>query len=350
MFLITRSVATRQDAIDTHVAATWYQDGLRRFAAGDVNGAIDSFRKATGIDRENRAYVLALADALAAGNHTMEAQQALMRLRESDPTNAEVNLHLARLAAKTGDVNNAVLYYHSSLDGMWAGPEATERRRNVRLELIHLLIDHHDENRALSELLILDSELPDDSNAHVQAAKLFLKVDDARHALDDFDEAVRLDPHNADALAGAGEAAFQLGDYRKARHYLDEAVAQGERSAQTLHLLSLVRMVTSYDPLGPGLSPKERQQRLLSGLDESTQRLDACQSRGESANLDALKAEAGAMRSQIDSTTMFHDPGLITAGLGLIYRIQDAVNSRCGEAEGANEALLLIGRKHGDTQ
>jgi len=206
LFLITKMVAARQAAIDSRVAAYWYADGERQLSAGKANGAIDSLRKATGIDRENPTYMLALADALAQGNHTIEAQQALQRLREMEPTNAEVNLRLARLAAKRGDIADAVRYYHGSLDGMWSGPGVAQRRRDVRMELIHFLIAQHDETRALSELLVLDSELPDNADAHVQTAKLFLEEGDARHALDDFDEALRLDPRNGEARAGKDQA------------------------------------------------------------------------------------------------------------------------------------------------
>lgn len=206
LFLITKAVAARQDAIDSHVAAYWYADGERKLSAGQADGAIDSLRKATGIDRENPLYMLALADALAQGNHTIEAQQALQRLREMQPTNADVNLRLARLAAKRGDIAEAVRFYHESLDGMWGGPGVARRRQDVRTELIHFLIERHDETRALSELLVLDSELPNNADARVQAAKLFLEEGDARHALDDFDEALRLDPSNGEARAGKDQA------------------------------------------------------------------------------------------------------------------------------------------------
>jgi len=350
LFLLTKSVAAREEAIESRVAATWYQDGLRKFHAGALDDAIESFRKSIAFDRENPTYVLALADSLVAGNHNTEAKQALLRLRELDPTNAEVNLHLARLAVKTGNVQDAVLYYHSALDGMWTGADVAERRKSVRTELILFLIDRHDENRALSELLVLDSELPDSADPHIKAAKLFLKANDTKHALNDFAEAIRLDAHNAEALAGAGEAEFRLGDYRKAHHYLEEAVAQGETSAETAQMLSLAGMVTSYDPLTLGLTAKERQRRLSAGLVQATRRLDECRSKVSTPDLEALKGDAEGMRSEISSRTGFHDPGLLSSGLGLIYRIEDAVNARCGPAVGADKALLLISRKHGDTQ
>ena len=62
-----------------------------------------------------------LADALGEGGHNAEAIQALSRLREADPEDAEINLHLARLAGKDGDVDSAVHYYENALYGRWTG-------------------------------------------------------------------------------------------------------------------------------------------------------------------------------------------------------------------------------------
>lgn len=250
VFVLTKTVAAREGQIESRVAGIWYQDGERQIKAGQVDDAIDSFRKATGIDRENPRYVLALADALALGDHNIEAEQALQRLRDTDPTNAEINLRLARLAAKRGQIPEAVLYYHTSLDGMWKGPDIATKRRDVRLELIRFLIAGHDHDRALSELLVLDSELPEKADAHVQAAKLYLLEGDEQRALNDFKEAVRLDPLNDQALSGAGETEFQLGDRRKARQYLEQAVARGDASPQTRDLLQQTEQQGRADKQG----------------------------------------------------------------------------------------------------
>ena len=250
VFVLTKTVAAREGQIESRVARIWYQDGERQIKAGQVDDAIDSFRKATGIDRENPRYVLALADALALGDHNIEAEQALQRLRDTDPTNAEINLRLARLAAKRGQIPEAVLYYHTSLDGMWKGPDIATKRRDVRLELIRFLIAGHDHDRALSELLVLDSELPEKADAHVQAAKLYLLEGDEQRALNDFKEAVRLDPLNDQALSGAGETEFQLGDRRKARQYLEQAVARGDASPQTRDLLQQTEQQGRADKQG----------------------------------------------------------------------------------------------------
>lgn len=348
LFFITRAVAAQEKKLDTRVAAIWYKEGQRQLSSGAVESAVESFRNATANDRENRTYMLALADALVASNHYAEAQQALFRLRESNPDDAEVNLRLARLAAKSGNVQEAVRYYHDALDGLFTGSKVDERRRQIRLELIRFLLDHHEQNRAASELLVLDADLPETSDWHTRAAKLYLEAGDAHHALNDFVQALRLDRHNSEALAGAGEAAIQLGDYDEARRYLESAAAEDPTSPRVLHLLSIVRRVSSDDPLASHLTVRERQQRLLRDFSHSLQRIDQCQSSGD-PELEGLKAQAVTMRPKLSSSDLLDDPELVRSGLRLIFQIEVAT-SKCGEATAVDEALLLIGRRHGDVQ
>ena len=76
-------------------------DKARNTSALDrLRKQFSTFRNATVDARDNREYALALANALAAGRHNAEAQQLLLRLRESDPENAEINIYLARLTSQ----------------------------------------------------------------------------------------------------------------------------------------------------------------------------------------------------------------------------------------------------------
>ncbi|MCL2661013.1 MAG: hypothetical protein FWD64_10935 [Acidobacteriaceae bacterium] len=158
MFALTKLVAARVEAIDSRVAGFWYQDGLRKSHAGAGAGSIESFRKSVAIESDNPTYVLAFTDALAAGGHQDEAKQELLRLLAANPADPQVNLHLARLAAAAGQVQDAVHYYHSALDGLPAGEAGVEQRRDVRQELIYFLIGRHDESRARAELLTQDGD------------------------------------------------------------------------------------------------------------------------------------------------------------------------------------------------
>ncbi len=191
LFLATKMMANSERKLEQRVAAVWFARGSRQLSSGNVESAIDSFQRAIAGDRDNRKFTLALANALSTGKHSMEAREALLRLRESDPEDAEINLSLAKLEADSGNISDALHFYQNALYGRWTGDRVDERRQEVRLELIHLLLDHHDRNRALSELLILGSETPHNAEADAEIGKLFLRADDAQHALIYYESSLR---------------------------------------------------------------------------------------------------------------------------------------------------------------
>jgi tetratricopeptide (TPR) repeat protein len=346
-------MAAKEQQMNARIAAIRYRDGQRQFSLGQIDQAIDSFRKATINALRNRTYALALANALAAGNHDAEAQQTLLRLREVDPEDAEINSQLARLAAKRGEVDDAVNYYRNALYGRWAGTQVDERKLQLRIELIRFLLVHRQRNIALSELLILEAELPRSAVAHVEAARLFLQAGDAQHALKNYDAVIELDKDNVGALTEAGETVFRLGDYPGAERYLRPALKLNPKIENTRRLLSVTEMVLSGDPLAPHLTMQEERERLLRGLKQATQRLQGYLSQTsdsrEVSQLNALREQALAMESELHST---HPPDSeqTKAGVELIYVIEKATSAAGREPNGLDQALLLIGQKHSGTQ
>lgn len=352
LFLFTRAMAAKEREMDARVAAAWFAKGEEQVRTGDMSSAIDSFRKATSRDHDNRTYVLALANALAAAGHTEDARQALLRLRESSPENAEINLNLARLAAKRGDVADALRYYHNALYGLWTGNEADQDVQKVRVELIHFLLDHQEHSRALSEVLILAAEIPEgDAASQSEAGQLFIDAGDAQHALKHFVSAIASDGDNAAALAGAGEASFQLGDYIAASRYLESALERGHSSGSSLELLNKTKMILSNDPLAAHLTREERNRRILANFDQARQRFQSCLSRqvGENSahsGLDPLQADVLAMQSKLQLRNLRRDPELLREVVELISKIEETANASCGKPTGLDEALLLLGRKY----
>ena len=271
VFVFTRKMAAKEQQLDARIAAIWYQEGERQLSSGQIEKAIESFRKATTDALGDRTYTLALANALAAGNHDAEAEQTLLRLRESDPEDAEINLQLARLAAKRGEVDDAVHYYQNALYGRWAGSQVDERILQLRLELIRFLLAHQQRNIALSELLILETDLPQSADAHVQAARLFLQAGDAQHALKNYAEAIELDKNNVDALTEAGEAAFRLGDYQQADRVSESRSGVKSRGPEDAPAACRSPKWSYRTIRWSRISPsEERQERLLRGLRASS--------------------------------------------------------------------------------
>jgi tetratricopeptide (TPR) repeat protein len=349
VFVFTRHMAAKDARLEARIAAVWYERGVEAIRSGDTAKAVESFRKATAQIGDSQKYMLALANALAAENNDAEAQQLLLRLREPDPENVEINLHLARLAAKRGAVQEAVHYYRNALYGRWADDESVERR-NMRLEFVRFLVDHRRRELASAELLVLQGQTPNSAAAHVEVAKLFRAVGDELNALKEYQEALQLDGQDVEALTGAGEISFHMANYDKAQQYLRAALGANPQSQETRQLLTLTGLVLNEDPLTSHISPVERQKRLLSDMDLSVKRLEACIGQTSEGNavveMQSLKTEATAMEPTLKSGAHPPDSDAAKSGVDLIFRMQQAASASCGKPELEDEALLLIGRQH----
>jgi tetratricopeptide (TPR) repeat protein len=343
-FVLTRSAARANRALRLRDAAAWYDAGEHYVAGGQTEPAIRALRRATAIDRDNRTYRLALAAALAADRQDDAARQVLLGVRQLTPEDPAVNVQLARLEARHDDLTGTVRYYQNAVHGSWNGDEL-DARRAVRIELIRYLLTHEQRGRALSELLVLSGNLPDDVQSQTEAGQLFLDAGEPRRGLDRFRQALRIDPKNAMALAGAGEAAFETGDYTSAQRYLG---AVDSPSARVSELRSVTDLVLTRDPLRRGLSLRQRQDRVMAGFRRALAALDDCVARHPSASSSfaALRAEAGALEPELALERLRRTPESTDSALTLIYRIEQQTAETCGQGSPFDRALLLIGRRH----
>ena len=343
-FVLTRMAATANRALRHRDAAAWYERGERDLVRGQNDSAIRALRRATAINRDNRAYRLALAAGLAADRQDDAARQVLLSVRESSPEDPDVNVRLARLEARHDDLPGAVRYYQNAVHGSWNGDQG-DARRQVRTELIRYLLAHQERGRALSELLVLVGDLPDDVTSQNEAGQLLLEAGDARRALDRFRQALRIDPKNAPALAGAGEAAFDSGDYASAERYLRAAEPA---SSRVMEMRVIADFVLTRDPLRPGLSLRQRQERAMAGFMRALEALDDCINKqlANSSGLEALRSEASAFEPDLSLARVRRAPESIDTALNLIYRIEQRANETCGQGSDFDRALLLIGARH----
>ncbi len=345
-FLATRAIAVSNRDIRLHDAAELYQRGQQALGEGRIGDAIDAFRRATVRDRTSTTYVLALARALSRSHDDDAARGLLMTLRESEPEDADVNLELARLDARRADVTEAARFYHNAIDADWSA-ERTEVRRTVRLEFIRFLIAHDQSARAVAELLAVATNLPDQTPARLQVADLFTEAGDYTHALDQYQQVLRLAPADVSGLSGAGMSAFHLGRYALARTYLRRAP---DDRAQVTDARDIVESVLSCDPLAARLGSAERRRRLIVDIDYATERLSACvpppTARGTTADDTALGTDAAHFSMRLRRTPLL-DQDTLEAGVDLLDRMARAIAQRCQPATVRDRALLLIGRQHG---
>src|SRR3954468_542623 len=344
-FFLTRAVAANNRAATFQDAEAWYGRARTQLAAGRVDKAIESLRKAALRDRYDRRYALALAQALDAANDTEAARATLLTLRETAPEGTRINLELARLAARRNDVAETLRFYRYALYAPWPS-ESDEARRLVRLEMIEFLLDHNRADTAVSELLALSTDLPDSPAAHTRVAQLFVRAGDAAHALEQFQHTLKAAPDDGAALAGAGHSAFQLGDFPLARTYLRRAPADAPDVKETREV---VERVLSSDPLAARIGAAERRRRLLTDVEYARDRLAGCiAGRAESGATDEeteLVHELDVWRGTLSKAAAL-DQDAIEAGVDLLERVERRVTEACGPPSAMDRALTLKARQH----
>jgi tetratricopeptide (TPR) repeat protein len=346
-FFVTRALAASNRDMRLADGAAWYARGERQLALGHVPAAVDAFRRATVSSRTNARYVQALAHALALDGQNDAARRVLLALRETAPEDIDINLALARLAASGGDVTTASRYYHNALYAAWPD-DAAAARRTVRLEMVDFLLAHGRGAAALSELLVLSANLPDDPALQREVARRFAAAGDARHALDEFERALRAAPDDGGALAGAGQAALALGDYTRARRYLEQAPAGLEGVAAARDFAA---HVLDDDPFAPRIGAAARARRLRDDLDYASTRLRTCLDAGPAAAIDADRALDGEAKRFIASHRggAAREEDAAETGVDLAARLTAAAARLCPPASARDRALAVIAERHGDS-
>ena len=345
-FFLTRSLAGTTRALHQADAAQWHALGRQHLAEGDAASAITALRRAVAGDRDNRDVQLALAGAYLAAAQPGEARDVLLEIRGRLPDDPEVNFRLARLEAAGGQPEEAIRFYQAALLGLW-GQQQLEQRRQLRIEFVEFLLDHELPSRALSESLLLDGEMPADAASHVRLGEFLLRAGDPGRALLQFEAALAFKRRDPDALARAGEAAFQAGSFRQAHRYLRQV--PGDRRARGL--LPVTELIVALDPLLPGLASSERHRRVATAARRLETELAACRAtfceRADTrcAQAEALAREVSATRAVLRKRSRGDDP--VDPGLAIVAGLAARTAALCGGDAPIFRALALIAAQHG---
>jgi tetratricopeptide (TPR) repeat protein len=339
-FFGTRAVAAHEREQQVQDAAEWHSRGLEALRDGRGGDAITALRRAATKDRANRTYSLALASALATEGQYDAAARVLVALRDEAPDDAQVNLDLARVAVGQKDLTSAERYYRSALYAPW--PDLADRLA-VRIELSEFLLDQHQAARALPELIAAVADIPDDLPMQLKVAGLLRRAGDSRRALDVYRTALQEAPGNPEALAGAGGAAFALGQYAVALRYLNDApdnpTVREERSLATL--------VLARDPLAARLGASERRRRDATNLETITTRLTACIMQHGNDGVDVQGLQAALADVTAAAKARSADRDVLEDNLAIVARAERMRAQSC-ESDLVDRALLIIADMHGD--
>jgi tetratricopeptide (TPR) repeat protein len=349
LFLFTRSMAAWNRQTNIAAGRVWYERARKSVEEGGSETALDYLRKAATADRDNMDYSLALAEALDAADQSDEARQILVRLRDLRPEDGRINLDLARLSVKFDEIDAARRYYHQALYGIWPKGRLEVVSGTIRMELVRFLVSHHDTSSAVSELLILDANSPGDAADRIELGNLFLQADEPGRALNQFLGVLKLEPMNAAALAGAGEAQFKLGNDEAAKRQLQDAAEQGPLPSDAQHALDLASLVLSSDPLANGIGARERAQRLTLALGIAANRLEACSTQGaipDPTAAEMLKIELAYTKQQVSGDRAGTELNLLRDGLKIASRAVLTATDDCKPASDAEHAIVLSAERH----
>lgn len=341
LFLVTKASAAAAHRFRARDARIWYERGVADLEAGRTAEAVTALGRARALDRSREDYHLAFSRALAAAGELDAARQTLRALRETRPEDPDVNSGLARLEARSGHTAEAVRFYQSALYGAWQ-PERLPDRERLRVELIEYLIASRMPDRALAHLVLLAADLPADPARQFQAAGLFLAAGDPARALALYRRVLAREPENARAHAGAGRAAFALGDFATARRHFDRA----PEDAGTEQMRTLAQAVIDADPLEGRLSSAERRRRLAAGVAHLSAAVESCRARVPDARA-ALAEHAKALRAAAaPAARPFADPDAFESAVAVAVSAAAALPAACGPPDVTTEAWRLMARAH----
>lgn len=353
-FLFTSGLARLYRAQRESLGTRWFTRGRAELNARNYAGAVSDFRAALLYSRDNYTYQLNLAEALLGLGRTGQASAYLLNLWDREPEDGLVNLELARIASSTGQLQQAIRYYHDAIYAAWASDEEW-KRRDARLELIELLLNHKSPAQAQSELIALEANVGDDPAQQEQIGNLFLRAQDYEHALNAFVIALKSERHNPTALAGAGEAAFQLGRYPLAQRYLQAALAANPNDKQSAQALKTTEMVVEMDPFRRQISTAERNRSVVQVFQIAGQRLTGCAlpkstTPGPASTQPSLSDEWASLKPKITERNLERDPDLVESAMDLVFQIERQTSIVCGTPSGSDLALLLIAKLHEGNQ
>jgi tetratricopeptide (TPR) repeat protein len=341
-FSVTTFAARAYHRKQEQFAAAWFargEDALKRSRPAE---AVDNFRNALAFSRDSDLYRLRLAQALMAARRPLEARAHLLSLWEKEPGDGPLNLELARLAAMWGDMRQALRYYHAATYGLWPD-EPMAHRWQVQFELSEYLLKRNAIQDAQGELAQLVADLPPrDVAGQTRLGMLLLQAGMYDGALAAFRKALADQPNLMPALAGAGEAAFRVGDYHTARHYLLPIAAQNPKDQHSMELLNLSELVMKLDPFERGLPSQDRASRARHDFQLALARAQKCPS--PAAGLSALLQQANSRKDTVSEKVLARNPDALERTMDLVFKLEKAT-AHCEPAGLEDKALVLLGEQ-----
>jgi len=360
-FVAVSGLSRLYHAQQMSLGSRWFTRGVSDLDAGHFDPAVLEFHTALRYSRDNYSYQLHLAQALLGLNHTSESYAYLINLWEREPENGLVNLLLARLAARDGTTEQVQRYYHNAIYATWPNDRELQRRE-ARIELIEYLLKIKADEQAQSELIALAANLGDDPAQQIRVGNLFMRAQDYQHALAAYLTALKLDHRNETAMAGAGWAAFETGQYSVAQRYLQSAIDIAPGDAQSRERLKTTELVLQMDPFSRGLSAAHRNRIVVDAFAAAGDRMKSCGISPSTTNANSGAKSTGSpaalssppnladswaeLKPRINERGLERDPDLVESAMDLVFESERETAATCGNTSELDQALLLVAKLH----
>jgi tetratricopeptide (TPR) repeat protein len=181
-------------------------------------------------------------------------------LIRSDPSSGPANLGLARIAARQGNAQEAVDYYHRAIYGTWPDNPQANRIR-TRIELVETLGKLGRKTQAQAELLLLTAEMPEDIAVRKQVGRLLLDCGLPSESAEVFRGIIQKYPRDGDSYAGLGRAEPALDNYPAAEAAFKNALHWNPGDLTSRKQLEMIEQILALDPSLRGLTSLQRYQR-----------------------------------------------------------------------------------------
>jgi tetratricopeptide (TPR) repeat protein len=325
-------LAKAERAANQQEAARFFANGQELLRQGENAQAVEQFRSALSLDRDNLDGQLALGQALFAAGRLDDARVALDALLEKNSFSGPGNLAMARVLVKQGAVNEAIFYYHRAIYGEWKENAAADPVA-VRLELAGLLSRQSSKEGLLAELLPLEDEAPDDPATRKQLGWWFLAAGSPNRAATVFRMVLREQPGDGEAYAGMGQAEFAEGNYGVARADFQMAVRLQPGDQDSENRLKVCERVLELNPRQVGLSAQQETARSRKLLEAVLDDLRECTGPSSAATAQDLidAAERDLKR-----------PATSAANIEIAGRLWQMRKASCGAVTPAEEPLELV--------
>lgn len=377
LLLVVTALAARLYHKQEHVLADqWFERGEGAFRAGNALKAARYYRNALVYSESNTVFQFHLAQALTAA-HTKEtdeeAESYLLSLLAESPGSGEINLELAHIAARQSSktpAQDTLRYYYGAIYGVWQS-DPLPKRWDARSELCDYLLAHGMTAQAQPETIALAQDVPlSDWGRQREAAALLGRAGLWDRALTEYRAILSSHRRDQGALAGAGLAAFQVGQYAAAVEYLAALPRTTRLQPEVSTAFAESREVEAISPFLDRLSSRERARRTVEALTRARVLMQNCSQgkaappspqsgksklsgtvsgaqNGATANsaLQQLQATL-AQKSRVWKELNFvRDPSQIVDAMNWVFQVEKAAGQTCGPSQSLlDRALLLVAK------